>query len=127
MTSTAEQILDQPIAGENAGFDVFDRGGVPTIELGKVLTDYRRKHRSVQPCPVWFGPPRPIDPLRADRFYGRRLANLFTIARGSSQGCVPLLEIARRRGLLQASAVVLTKERLEVIAKMIRSRVRVKC
>ena len=45
--------------------------------------------------------------------------NLFTIALGSSQECVPLLEIARRRGLLQASAVVLTKERLEVIVKMI--------
>ena len=35
MTFTAEKILDQPIAGENAGFDVFDRGGVPTIERGR--------------------------------------------------------------------------------------------
>jgi len=45
--------------------------------------------------------------------------NFFTIARGSAQECVPLLEIAMRRGLVQEPVVVVFKERLEVIAKMI--------
>ncbi len=45
--------------------------------------------------------------------------NFFTIARGSAQECVPLLEIARRRGLVQESAAHDLRERLEVIAKMI--------
>ena len=45
--------------------------------------------------------------------------NFFTIARGSAQECVPLLEIARRRGLIQELAGFALKERLEVIAKMI--------
>ena len=45
--------------------------------------------------------------------------NFFTIARGSAQECVPLLEVARRRGLVQQSVVAELKERLEVIAKMI--------
>jgi four helix bundle protein len=31
--------------------------------------------------------------------------NFFTIARGSAQECVPLLEIARRRGLIKDPAV----------------------
>lgn len=45
--------------------------------------------------------------------------NFFTIARGSAQECVPLLEIARRRGLVLEPAALALKERLEVIAKMI--------
>jgi len=45
--------------------------------------------------------------------------NFFTIARGSAQECVPLLEIARRRGLIQESAALALRECLEVIAKMI--------
>ena len=45
--------------------------------------------------------------------------NFFTIARGSAQECVPLLEIARRRGLVQESVALAMRERLEVIAKMI--------
>lgn len=45
--------------------------------------------------------------------------NFFTIARGSAQECVPLLEIARRRGLVQEPTMLALKERLEVIAKMI--------
>ncbi len=45
--------------------------------------------------------------------------NFFIIARGSAQECVPLLELARRRGLLQATRAVHLKEQLEVIAKMI--------
>jgi four helix bundle protein len=45
--------------------------------------------------------------------------NFFTIARGSAQECVPLLELARRRGLVQHPAACALKDRLEVIAKMI--------
>jgi four helix bundle protein len=45
--------------------------------------------------------------------------NFFTIARGSTQECVPLLEVARRRGLIQDQAALVLKDRLEVIAKMI--------
>jgi four helix bundle protein len=45
--------------------------------------------------------------------------HFFTIARGSAQECVPLLEVARRRGLLQEAAALDLKERLENIAKMI--------
>jgi len=45
--------------------------------------------------------------------------NFFTIARGSAQECVPLLEIARRRGLIQEPVALALRERLEVIAKMI--------
>ena len=45
--------------------------------------------------------------------------NFFTIARGSVQECVPLLEIARRRGLMEVSAALALRERLEIMAKMI--------
>jgi four helix bundle protein len=45
--------------------------------------------------------------------------NFFTIARGSAQECVPLLEIARRRGLIKDPESIALKERLEIIAKMI--------
>jgi len=45
--------------------------------------------------------------------------NFFTIARGSAQECIPLLEIARRRGLVKEMESLASKERLEVIAKMI--------
>lgn len=45
--------------------------------------------------------------------------NFFTIARGSVQECVPLLEVARRRGLVPDVAASALKERLEVMARMI--------
>lgn len=45
--------------------------------------------------------------------------NFFTIARGSAQECVPLLEVARRRGLVKEDAALALRERLEVIAKVI--------
>jgi four helix bundle protein len=45
--------------------------------------------------------------------------NFFTIARGSAQECVPLLEIARRRSLLDEGCHCDLRETLEVIAKMI--------
>jgi hypothetical protein len=36
-----------------------------------------------------------------------------------AQECVPLLEIARRRGLIKEPTSIALKERLEVIARMI--------
>ena len=45
--------------------------------------------------------------------------NFFTIARGSAQECVPLLEIARRRGLVNESRHKAMRQELETIAKMV--------
>ena len=45
--------------------------------------------------------------------------NFFTIARGSVQECVPLLEIARRRGLADGQTCGAMRNELEIIAKMI--------
>lgn len=45
--------------------------------------------------------------------------NFFTIARGSVQECVPLLEVARRRSLVDESKHETLKKDLETIAKMI--------
>ncbi len=45
--------------------------------------------------------------------------NFFTFARGSVQECVPLLEIARRRGLISNACHEAFRRNLEAIAKMI--------
>lgn len=45
--------------------------------------------------------------------------HFFMIARGSAQECVPILEIGRRRGLVQDEHAAALKQRLEIIAKMI--------
>ena len=45
--------------------------------------------------------------------------NFFTIARGSAQECVPLLEVAHRRGLLDGAKRETLRQDLETIAKMI--------
>lgn len=45
--------------------------------------------------------------------------NFFVIARGSAQECVPLIEVARRRGLITEEDQLGLREQLEVIAKMI--------
>ncbi len=45
--------------------------------------------------------------------------HFFTIARGSVQECVPLLEIACRRGFLSAADHHVRKELLEEISRMI--------
>jgi four helix bundle protein len=45
--------------------------------------------------------------------------NFFTIARGSAQECVPLLELARRRSLIEPVGHDALREELEAIAKMI--------
>ena len=45
--------------------------------------------------------------------------HFFTIARGSAQECVPILEVGRRRGLVHEGQAVTLKERLETITRMI--------
>ena len=45
--------------------------------------------------------------------------NFFGIARGSVQECVPLLELARRRGLLELADHAALKSQLEEIARML--------
>jgi four helix bundle protein len=44
--------------------------------------------------------------------------NFFTIARGSAQECIPLLEVAHRRGLLDQARQSAFRQDLETIAKM---------
>jgi four helix bundle protein len=51
--------------------------------------------------------------------YEARPSNVFGIAQGSVQQCVPLLELARRRGLLKAEEHQILKANLEEIAKML--------
>jgi four helix bundle protein len=45
--------------------------------------------------------------------------NFFTIARGSVQECVPLIEVARRRGFISDDDQASLKFQLEAMAKMI--------
>jgi four helix bundle protein len=45
--------------------------------------------------------------------------NFFTIARGSIQECIPLLEVASRRGLIDEPAHQTLRKELETMAKMI--------
>ncbi len=53
------------------------------------------------------------------RFTKADRKNFFTIARGSAQECVPLLEIARRRGFIEQPQHDELRKALEAIAKMI--------
>jgi len=53
------------------------------------------------------------------RFTKADRKHFFTIARGSVQECVPLLEVARRRGFLNEAKHSALREKLEVMAKMI--------
>ena len=53
------------------------------------------------------------------RFTKADRRNFFTIARGSTQECVPLLEVARRRGFIDKARHAELRADLEVIAKMI--------
>jgi four helix bundle protein len=53
------------------------------------------------------------------RFTKNDRKNFFIISRGSAQECIPLLEIARRKGLIEESVVSGFRDQLEVIAKMI--------
>ena len=53
------------------------------------------------------------------RFTKADRRNFFGIARGSVQECVPLLELARRRGLLSGAEHSALKADLEEIARML--------
>ena len=53
------------------------------------------------------------------RFTKADRKHFFIIARGFGQECVPLLELARRRGLIEEGQHVKFKEQLEEIAKML--------
>ena len=53
------------------------------------------------------------------RFTKAERRNFFGIARGSTQECVPLLELARRQGLIQQSDHERLKADLEEIARML--------
>lgn len=53
------------------------------------------------------------------RFTKADRRNFFVIARGSVRECVPLLEVARRRELLQESQMRDLLERLETISRML--------
>jgi four helix bundle protein len=53
------------------------------------------------------------------RFTLRDRKNFFGIARGSVQECVPLLELAKRRSLIQIENHLKLKADLEEIAKML--------
>ena len=58
------------------------------------------------------------------RFTKADRRNFFTIARGSAQECVPLLEIARRRGFISEPQHGELRAGLEEIAKMISGLIR---
>ena len=53
------------------------------------------------------------------RFTKADRKHFFTIARGSTQECVPLLEVAMRRGFVTAQTHAELKSQLEEIAKML--------
>lgn len=53
------------------------------------------------------------------RFTKADRRNFFVIARGSAQECVPLVEIACRKGLIDDTHRASLRDRIEVIAKMI--------
>jgi len=53
------------------------------------------------------------------RFTKADRKNFFGIARGSAQECVPLLELARRRKLLDEARHAAMRAELETIAKML--------
>lgn len=53
------------------------------------------------------------------RFTKADRKHFFTIARGSVQECVPLIEIARRRGFIDSTEHAQLKSDIEEIAKML--------
>jgi len=53
------------------------------------------------------------------RFTKADRKNFFTIARGSAQECIPLLEIARRRNLIDETDSTKCRQAVETIAKML--------
>ncbi|MBI2174000.1 MAG: four helix bundle protein [Candidatus Omnitrophica bacterium] len=53
------------------------------------------------------------------RYHKMDRANFFRISRGSAFECVPLLELAKRRNLLNGAQHEDLYERLEIISKML--------
>ena len=53
------------------------------------------------------------------RFTKNDRKHFFIIARGSTQECIPLLEIAKRKQFITAQKVTNLRDQLEIIAKMI--------
>ena len=53
------------------------------------------------------------------RFTKADRKNFFTIARGSAQECVPLIELAHRRGLITGAQYSQFRSELEIIGKML--------
>lgn len=53
------------------------------------------------------------------RFLPKDRRNFFVIARASAQECLPLLEVAKRRGLIKEQEHAELAQDLEVIVKMI--------
>ncbi len=52
------------------------------------------------------------------RFTKADRKNFFTIARGSAQECIPLIELAHRRGLIGSAEHLQFRTEIEVIGKM---------
>ena len=53
------------------------------------------------------------------RFTKNDRKHFFIIARGSTQECIPLLEIAKRKQFITTQKVINLRDQLEIIAKMI--------
>ena len=53
------------------------------------------------------------------RFAKADRKNFFTIARGSAQECIPLIEIAHRRSLISAAQQTQFRSEIEIIGKML--------
>jgi len=53
------------------------------------------------------------------RFTKNDRKNFFTIARSSAQECIPLLELARRKGFVEEATIADLRSQVEVVAKMI--------
>jgi four helix bundle protein len=53
------------------------------------------------------------------RFTKADRRNFFTIARGSAQECIPLIELAHRRGLIGGAQHLQFRSEIEVIGKML--------
>ncbi len=53
------------------------------------------------------------------RFTKADRKNFFTIVRGSAQECIPLIELAHRRGLIGGAEHLKFRDEIEVIGKML--------
>jgi four helix bundle protein len=58
------------------------------------------------------------------RWHKNERKQFFWIARGSAQECVPMLEICKRKQLIQPEECEVLKEEIDIIAKMINGLIR---